>query len=1154
MSKKRFLTIFFSVLFILLGVVGLFLYEYVRIRPNNVHFTNVTSSSVTVSWNTEKAIPASVRVFEGDRVIPFSIYHNNDRFFDTRDVKEAELLAVQQTSDNIVENEDLTVSVDDFQTDVVVTDMGEYYTHHVTVTGLDPETEYSFMVGDEYLFREVEDVNGNAVVSTLQIPEEIKSPFPAYGSVKDANNQENIPIDELSPVTDAVIYFNYLDEFTGERSSVYSSSFNSDGNWYIDVSNAVGEDGRFFLERYKDTITNILVELVIDAGPLGQWKKVVDFDFISPTDLIVINDPLMFNDEEIGISRVDSQVLDSVVKGVNAELPCKFANFCGPCYRSSLADQCPCPEATLKTRGCEGESTDSLQEAAEEAAKEISTSTGCSGNASPGDYVQFGEDCKKCQLYKCRDSHGNLVGCDDPDASVLEYRWVSIGDKSHPKCAGSDQPSGAVIPGDGDDGPGAVADTPISKMNAKTVGDKCWVNGVVGTIQQTDQFEWRCVPPSEGPYGPGVVDEKFYIVGGKCRSLSYLLNLSVSSDFLGALGGPYNTEEDCEDALEEEDDGPGVVNEKFYIEGNKCKSIDLSNPNLGTAGFYNIGTLYNTEDECEEALLKATEPPEDENNGSGYGDGCWKSASGGYYYIDSEGNAKRCKNNGEWSDNPSNQSSQFAIQLYDILKNSGVEIETVTIAPCNNIGDFVTVEISKGEYKDYYCDEDDNGNHVWVEWKEYQREHKQIDIPAGRTTSISPGDPCKIGRCECNDEIIYSGDVCPELSPGECSPETLGWICGVNGEVCRKMFSDIQKTYDSIEGAKGYYASKKTGTVCVFNDEVNECYSGLEGLRLVPASNSPYGTSSKYIGCGLDENGRSSKTVDYRDTQTIGEKLSPQVLGEETTKSSYIIDQKTGLISSIEQGSYLIEYQGEYYSFDVVNDISSGNSISIYLDENSNGVFDEGTDVKVSDVASEIDIIALKQRYDYELIEGLNFISLPFLISGEDYRTAAGLLTKLNEVYDDAFYSISKFDGRWKIVGQNVEVYDNNDFQLLPGEGYMIKAKRDVDISIVGQPVQLETEEDKSPIYMTQGWNLIGLYGTGIKSYTAKTLIEDINKDNFTADNVTKWASDKQMYEGFQISDGEEYGFDYPLNILESYFVRIIEGKGNWQPSLSGNN
>jgi hypothetical protein len=140
------------------------------------------------------------------------------------------------------------------------------------------------------------------------------------------------------------------------------------------------------------------------------------------------------------------------------------------------------------------------------------------------------------------------------------------------------------------------------------------------------------------------------------------------------------------------------------------------------------------------------------------------------------------------------------------------------------------------------------------------------------------------------------------------------------------------------------------------------------------------------------------------------------------------------------------------------------------------------------------------------------------------------------------------------MVGQNSQLYDNNDFQLLPGVGYVIKAKRDVNISIVGQPVQLETTEDSSPIYFNTGWNLIGLYGTNIKSYIAKTLLEDINTGDMTAINVTDWVENSQMYEGFQVVDGEEYGFDYPLNTLESYFVRILEGSGNWQPSISGNN
>jgi hypothetical protein len=248
---------------------------------------------------------------------------------------------------------------------------------------------------------------------------------------------------------------------------------------------------------------------------------------------------------------------------------------------------------------------------------------------------------------------------------------------------------------------------------------------------------------------------------------------------------------------------------------------------------------------------------------------------------------------------------------------------------------------------------------------------------------------------------------------------------------------------------------------------------------------------------------------------------------------------------------YTFEYEDQTYTFTVE---PWQEEITVYIDKNGNGEYDSDVDVLASEIANQINIVTVSQTYDYQLTKGLNFISFPFLISGEEYRTAAGLLHNLNEIYNDTFYSISKFDGRWKIVGQNTDMYDNDDFQLLPGEGYMIKSKEDIDISIVGQPIQFETETDQAPINLNQGWNLIGLYGTNIKTYTAKSLIEDINTDDFTADNVTKWATDKQLYEGLQISDGEEYGFDFPLNKLESYFVRITQGNGNWQPSLGGNN
>ena len=129
---------------------------------------------------------------------------------------------------------------------------------------------------------------------------------------------------------------------------------------------------------------------------------------------------------------------------------------------------------------------------------------------------------------------------------------------------------------------------------------------------------------------------------------------------------------------------------------------------------------------------------------------------------------------------------------------------------------------------------------------------------------------------------------------------------------------------------------------------------------------------------------------------------------------------------------------------------------------------------------------------------------------------------------------------------------------MLPGQGYIIKVKDDVTIDIWGKPIKYDKDSPNAPIAFFKGWNLVGLYGTGIKQYTAKTLLEDINKYekvDFSADNVSKWDNELQRYEGFQIADKNgvptEYGFDYLINLLNSYFVRVQDGEGNWQPELA---
>jgi hypothetical protein len=374
-------------------------------------------------------------------------------------------------------------------------------------------------------------------------------------------------------------------------------------------------------------------------------------------------------------------------------------------------------------------------------------------------------------------------------------------------------------------------------------------------------------------------------------------------------------------------------------------------------------------------------------------------------------------------------------------------------------------------------------------------------------------------KCYCTSGVdagktIGEGEWCRDVRGGACSSvKNTDKVCGRDGKTCIEVETTA---YTSGSGPKKFIWSCE-GPVKESVSQTEEGSSLIADLK--------------------------------RSAMALDSSISGEVLGE------FIIDSNTGMFTEIEEGTYLFEYEGKVYSFSVEPGIveEQSDGVLIYVDENENGKYDDG-EIRVSELAATVEIITIEKNYRYSLKEGLNFISLPYLVSYDDVRTAAGLLTRLNEVYDDAFYSISKFDGRWKIVGENVELYDNNDFQLLPGEGYMIKSKEDIEITIKGRPVKFETESDEAPITFSRGWNLIGLYGTNIKTYTAKSLIQDINADDFTADNVTKWAKEKQMYEGLQISEGEEYGFDYPLNQLESYFVRITEGKGNWQPKLSGNN
>lgn len=292
---------------------------------------------------------------------------------------------------------------------------------------------------------------------------------------------------------------------------------------------------------------------------------------------------------------------------------------------------------------------------------------------------------------------------------------------------------------------------------------------------------------------------------------------------------------------------------------------------------------------------------------------------------------------------------------------------------------------------------------------------------------------------------------------------------------------------------------------------------------------------------------------------------TPQAVAGLTTTASASeptseTDASDAIVFIPQMGQYLVEDAG-VYEFTVDGTVyqaifpEEGKIVTVFLDENANGIYEEELgEVLLTDDARKLNLRAVAEAVSYDIKPGFNFVSFPYVL--EEYNTASDLLAYLNTQHDDAFYSIAKFDGSWKIVGANGSDYDANDFQIVPGAGYMLKSKKSLKMVVTGKEVIYESASvDSAPVFLSEGWNLVSVYGSNTETYTADSWLDSINgftATDFTADNVTRWPAEKARYEGYQKDvDGNAYGFDFPIYQTEAYFVKVTAGQGNWEPEIA---
>lgn len=392
-------------------------------------------------------------------------------------------------------------------------------------------------------------------------------------------------------------------------------------------------------------------------------------------------------------------------------------------------------------------------------------------------------------------------------------------------------------------------------------------------------------------------------------------------------------------------------------------------------------------------------------------------------------------------------------------------------------------------------------------------------------------------KCAKDNEEIKDVDVnISEIDLSSAGPGVLKKLVSrdASGTIRERVDSEMDKILAKYRGDKFTCNNYLEANSSDMKKATEYCKSLEDGRKLVPV-----GLPKRCLKSGSL---LPSNVYEYQCSGSKSMKMdfASKAYAEESTSSGYTL--------------YLPEYG--MYSFQLgdyklATSSTSGNTYYIfYIEANDKAGFqmpadpDHPTpkeDIMLKSDSAQIQHEKIASAQAYTLVKGINIISFNFLPVSTDLGplTAKGVITEAAKKGVTIQY-ISSFDGgRWSkgYTCKNGKC-SGNDFNIIPGKGYLVYATKGGEMIIPGY-----TLRSSVPVNLSGGWNLVGIHGYA-NVYTARTLIDSMNEiDGVTTNNVTWWPTSKGMYEGLQVTGGQQYGFDFPISPTNGYFVRVSSFK-----------
>jgi hypothetical protein len=1050
--------------------------------------------------------------------------------YDDRDVSNAQIDCVNKFNEDAGKEKDSNFSVngDDYNcTDVKVTKRASYYTHSVTVKGLEASTTYYFAMGNGIW----EFKSGDSVKTFAEL-KNVEEPKPIFGKVLGEDGSHS---------DDTLVYITFS---KGTKDSItYSSVTSDDGGWYLDASNVRDSDGNLISLELSNDMFKVKA-IYSNYGVSDEVPLILGYFNGAYPDIVVeknktqaynwfseIISTIFAREVECGDRHCDTSAGES---GYTCPEDCGTPNKCGngTCDTSAGETATTCYKDCGTPSKCGNGTCDSSSgENATTCAKDCSSASKC-GNGT----CDSGETTSSCPT-DCKSSNnggGNEGGSEKGIQDIC------------PAC-----PSFMTVAQYNKIINGTISSAEVKDLGYGNVAKALANNSKDGTLDKDD------------------LETALKGIGMSRGNVNALLGINMTDQQAEELQNCLNgTNKDCD------------------ISATKGKSIDIN-----FCGDNNCSTKEKSSGSCPSdcpvsACNKDTVGQACSNN-----TGVCTLSSGTYTCDNSKVVAgtctddKDCPTKDQVKGTCANKVCNYTKPADDYcptLSAYGTYQGKVAYCIANK-----WVILGKGS-SCYYTSEktekkvqgavDANGKCVAV--TEVVNNSCSVTYNGKDGVIGGQGDMvvCKI-KCGTNEITATRYDSCQKFAPlckdssgkevnyNSSSSTTCVSQFNANGiDLSRISEKDLEVL--AQDSAFFQYLGLQMQSI-LDNKWTTSTVNGTSYKVYTESTLNTYSTYCKATGGTVKSTKFASEPPIYKDI-SCSHAVS-EVNGITSKVYAAGDDPVSGYLPGYsfyfpETGMFSLELDETSLAKLVVD---SSEPTLVYIEGNGIDGFQmpadptnpkANEDFVLSQETYKITYSQVSTAQQYTLKKGINIISFDFI----PISTTSGAYTA-KDVMDQAKSNgvnieyITIFDGgRWNGGYQcsNGSCTGTN-FTIVPGKGYLVYATNDGGITIPGYALK-----SSIPLALSSGWNLIGIHGYST-AFTARTFLDSINTvSGLTADNVSWWPTSLGMYQGLSLVDGVEYGTDFSLSPLNGYFVKISKFSPTdtacksliWQPggSLNG--